>query len=106
MRHVEELKANGFTAPPKGSTGVGEEDDDPEKPPEEVGETKVATPSPIAPVQNTIQDTIKCVVIGDEAVGKTSLLISFTTNAFPINRPQMQDYTVSANVVVSILFFL
>ena len=28
MRHVEELKANGFTAPPKGSTGAGEEDDD------------------------------------------------------------------------------
>ena len=74
---------------------------DPEKLPEEVGKTKVEMPSPNAPLQ-----TIKCVVIGDEAVGKTSLLISFTTNAFPINRPQMQDYTVSANVVVSILFFL
>lgn len=32
---------------------------------------------------NTSSNTIKCVFIGDGAVGKTSLIISYTTNGYP-----------------------
>ncbi|KZV71406.1 small GTPase rac1p [Peniophora sp. CONT] len=51
------------------------------------------------PFDSNIQ-AIKCIVVGDSAVGKTSLIISHTTNAFPGEHPPSVCDNSSVNAMV------
>ncbi|KAG6397609.1 hypothetical protein SASPL_143779 [Salvia splendens] len=43
---------------------------------------------------------IKCVTVGDGAVGKTCLLISYTSNTFPTWIPELKHYAPGVPIIL------
>lgn len=52
-------------------------------PPSALGCTRPLLEADQCDVNKTAIDRIKCVIVGDSAVGKTSLVVSYSTNGFP-----------------------
>ena len=56
------------------------------------GEGRLAFPITKCPSDSLIQQSIRCALVGDSAVGKTSMLMSYTSDAFPeVHHPTMYD---------------
>jgi GTPase SAR1 family protein len=54
---------------------------------------KVMMPDVVPDLENAEIDSIKCVVVGDGAIGKTSLIVSYTVNGYPeVYKPTVHDY--------------
>ena len=62
-----------------------------------------AFPITKCPSDSLIQQSVRCALVGDSAVGKTSMLMSYTTDAFPeVHNPTMYDKFTSKLLITAI----
>lgn len=67
-------------------------------------ETRPLFPITKCPSDSMIQQNVRCALVGDSAVGKTSMLMSYTTDAFPeVHNPTMYDKFTSKLLTYSVI---